>query len=85
MSGTSSIRAMGTEDHALSTDSENQNAHKLAQIISFATFTWYSTRLMMASNVSTLLTGNLCLFSKYRGGDTIMAAMAFKQVVHLGY
>lgn len=85
MSGTSSIRAMGTEEHALETDSENQNAHKLAQIVSFATFTWYSTRLMMASNLSTLITGNLCLFSKYSGGDTIMAAMAFKQVVHLGY
>lgn len=85
MSGCSTIRAFNSEKHALELDAENQNQHLLAQQVSFATFTWYSTRLMFASSLSTLCTGTLCLFSKFKGADPIMTAMAFQQVVHLGY
>jgi len=31
MSGTSTIRALGTEEHAVDIDAENQNAHLLVQ------------------------------------------------------
>lgn len=85
MNGCSTIRAFNSEGHAIETDAENQNTHLLAQQVSFATFTWYSTRLMFASCASTLFTGTLCLYSKFRGADPIMIAMAFQQVVHLGY
>lgn len=85
MSGCSTIRAFNTEGHAVEVDAENQNQHLLSQQISFATFTWYSTRLMFASSASTLFTGTLCLYSKFKGADAIMTAMAFQQVVHLGY
>lgn len=85
MSGCSTIRAFNSEEHAIEMDAENQNHHLLAQQVSFATFTWYSTRLMFASSASTLLTGTLCLYSKFKGADPIMIAMAFQQVVHLGY
>lgn len=85
MNGCSTIRAFNTEDHAVDADAENQNAHLLAQQVSFATFCWYSTRLMFASCASTLFTGTLCLYSKFKGADAIMTAMAFQQVVHLGY
>lgn len=77
MSGCSTIRAFNSEDNAIEMDAENQNHHLLAQQVSFATFTWYSTRLMLASCASTLLTGTLCLYSKFNGADSIMVAMAF--------
>jgi len=32
-----------------------------------------------------MLTGCLCLYKKFQGVDPIMIAMAFQQVVHLGY
>lgn len=85
MSGCSTIRAFDGEENAIDVDAENNNYHLLAQQVSFATFTWYSTRLMFASCASTLLTGTLCLYSKFKGADPIMIAMAFQQVVHLGY
>lgn len=85
MNGTSTIRAFNSEAHAIEADAENQNTHLLAQQISYATFTWYSTRLMFASCASTLVTGCLCLYKKFQGVDAIMIAMAFQQVVHLGY
>lgn len=86
MSGTSSIRAMGTEEHALETDADNQNAHLLAQQVSHATFVWYSLRLLCASAASTFITGSVCLYSKNSGeGDSILAAMAFQRIVHIGY
>lgn len=85
MSGTSSIRAMNTEDYAIETNSENENIHLLTQQIAFATFTWYSTRLMFSSCFSTFFTGNLCLYNKFKGGDTILMGMAFKSIVHIGY
>jgi len=31
MTGTSTIRALGTEDHAVEIDAENQNSHLLVQ------------------------------------------------------
>lgn len=40
---------------------------------------------MVASSFSTLFSGSLCLLSKYKGGDPIKTAMAFQEVVHLGY
>jgi len=40
---------------------------------------------MFASSLSTLGTGTLCLMSKFKGADPIYTAMAFQQVVHLGF
>jgi ABC-type multidrug transport system fused ATPase/permease subunit len=40
---------------------------------------------MFASCATTLFTGTLCVWSKFNGADAIVTAMAFQQVVHLGY
>lgn len=57
----------------------------LVQQVSFATFTWYAIRLMIASSISAILTGTMCIQSKFRGADPILCAMALQQVVHLGF
>ena len=85
MTGTSTIRALGTEDHAVEVDAENQNSHLLVQQVSFATFTWYAIRLMIASCLSSFVLGTMCINSKFNGADPIFCAMALQQVVHLGF
>ena len=65
MSGCSTIRAFNSEENAIDVDAENQNCHFLAELVSYATFCWYGTRLMFASSASTLVTGILCLNSKF--------------------
>ena len=47
---------------------------------------WYSSRLLTMSCFSTLFTGSLVLLSKSdTEAGSIMAAMAFQRVVHVGY
>lgn len=57
----------------------------LVQQVSFATFTWYALRLMIAASLSTIVTGTMCIFSKFGGADPILTAMALQQIVHLGF